>query len=144
MCRDLSLALLKKVTFAAKLLLAQTTYDNQRTLLIRARLDDRIGKLSSLISGDLSAPRVTKGQVKRGIGRLLRLGMQTQARNIFLQARRKILKARIREIRLDGDVKHYVDSLATNVFTFLKHTCDWYSASFNEPEMTSGKLQHIS
>lgn len=48
------------------------------------------------------------------------------------------MRRRVRAIRFEGDVRAYVKELALVVFTSIKHTADWYLASFRDIEMASG------
>lgn len=45
-----------------------------------------------------------------------------------------------RKIRFDGDIGTYVGELAVVYFTGIKHTADWYLASFKENEVASCEL----
>lgn len=38
----------------------------------------------------------------------------------------------------DGDVARYSNELSLVVFTMIKHTAEWYLASFKENDMASG------
>jgi len=41
-------------------------------------------------------------------------------------------------IRFEGAVEQYINDLAVVVFTGIKHTADWFLASFKENDMASG------
>ncbi|KAG6841742.1 hypothetical protein C0991_007628 [Blastosporella zonata] len=94
-------------------------------LLIKALLDS------------LSLPSVRKSTVVSLISYLLRLKAGPAARSTFLQMRTKVLKAHIRKIKFDGQVHTYVGDLAVVYFTGIKHTADWFLASFKENEVAS-------
>lgn len=59
------------------------------------------------------------------------------ARNAFLEMRAKVIHGLTRKIRFDGDIGTYVGELAVVYFTGVKHTADWYLASFKENEVAS-------
>jgi len=59
------------------------------------------------------------------------------ARNTFLEMRAKVIHGLTRKIRFDGDIGTYVGELAVVYFTGIKHTADWYLASFKENEVAS-------
>ena len=59
------------------------------------------------------------------------------ARNTFLEMRAKVIHSLTRKIRFDGDIGTYVGELAVVYFTGIKHTADWYLASFRENEVAS-------
>ncbi|KAG9124358.1 exocyst complex component exo84 [Ceratobasidium sp. 392] len=48
---------------------------------------------------------------------------------------------RVRAIRFEGDARSYIKELALVVFTSIKHTADWYLASFKDIEMASGLVR---
>jgi len=52
--------------------------------------------------------------------------------------RTKVLKTHVRKLRLDGNIGAYVGELAVVYFTGIKHTADWFLASFKENEVASG------
>lgn len=71
----------------------------------------------------------------------MRLGPDAlvRARDTFLDARAALMRKRVRAIRFEGDARSYIKELALVVFTSVKHTADWYLASFKDLEMASGE-----
>lgn len=69
--------------FLARKLLASVSHssDNQRLTLVKQNIEDRINKISNLISLDLANPVSTKKAVQANIDRLLRLGLGEQVRD---------------------------------------------------------------
>ena len=59
------------------------------------------------------------------------------ARNSFLTSRATLTRQRVRMIRFEGHVQMYISDLATVIFTGIKHTADWFLASFKENDSTS-------
>ncbi|KAF8256691.1 hypothetical protein EI94DRAFT_1763604 [Lactarius quietus] len=57
------------------------------------------------------------------------------ARTAFLAARAETARRLVRMIRFDGHIGTYINDLSTTVFTVIKHTADWFLASFKENEM---------
>jgi exocyst complex component 8 len=74
----------------------------------------------------------------RIIALLVRLHAGPAARNTFLNARAEVMRKRVRSIRFEGSIEIYVNELSVVVFTGLKHTADWFLASFKENEVASG------
>jgi hypothetical protein len=50
-----------------------------------------------------------------------------------------VTKKRVRMIRFEGAVELYINDLAIVIFTSIKHTADWFLASFKENEAASCK-----
>jgi hypothetical protein len=69
---------------------------------------------------------------------LIQLGQANAARDAFLQARGELVRKRARMIAFEGEIAHYVTELAIVIFTCIKHTAEWYLASFKENDMASG------
>jgi exocyst complex component 8 len=53
--------------------------------------------------------------------------------------RSKAIKSYVRKIRFEGHVGAYVGDLAIVCFSGIKHTADWFLASFRENEVSSGE-----
>jgi hypothetical protein len=85
----------------------------------------------------LSSPTNRKSTVVNLISLLLRLQAGAVARNTFLKARGDAITKYIRVIRCEGSIGIYVGDLAMVVFTGIKHTADWFLASFKENEVAS-------
>jgi exocyst complex component 8 len=105
-------------------------------------LGHKLTTLTSLLTASLlnslSLPTIRKSAVVFLISLLLRLNAGLAARNCFLEMRTKVLKAHVRKIRFEGHVGAYVGDLAVVYFTGIKHTADWFLASFKENEVSSG------
>jgi len=99
--------------------------------------------ISSLLES-LSHPSNRKATVVNLISLLNRLKAGAAARNTFLQMRTNVIYGLSRKIRFDGDIGTYVGELAVVYFTGIKHTADWYLASFKENEVASCELIVIS
>lgn len=98
---------------------------------------------SSLISSLLHAladESNRKTTVIELTGLLQRLRAGPAARSAFLAARSQMTRKRIRMIRFEGHIKMYISDLATVVFTGIKHTADWFLASFKENDSTSSSF----
>ncbi|KAJ6609351.1 hypothetical protein B0H10DRAFT_2225991 [Mycena sp. CBHHK59/15] len=68
---------------------------------------------------------------------VLRLGAGPAARTAFLGMRSRVMQSHVRKIRFEGHVGAYVGDLAVVYFTGIKHTADWFLASFKENEVAS-------
>lgn len=87
----------------------------------------------------LSLPSNRKTTVVFLITLLLRLNAGPAARSTFLAMRSQVLKNHMRKIKFEGHVGAYVGDLAVVYFTGIKHTADWFLASFKENEVASGR-----
>ncbi|KAH8119727.1 hypothetical protein DFH11DRAFT_1556163 [Phellopilus nigrolimitatus] len=96
----------------------------------------RASLTSSLLTA-LADPTNRKSTVVGLTGLLLRLHASPAARNSFLSSRAALTRKRVRLIRFEGHVQMYISDLATVVFTGIKHTADWFLASFKENDATS-------
>jgi exocyst complex component 8 len=47
------------------------------------------------------------------------------------------MRKHVRAIRFEGDIGMYINDLSMVVFTGIKHTADWFLASFKENEVAS-------
>jgi len=54
--------------------------------------------------------------------------------------RGRVIQGLARKIRFEGDTGTYIGELAVVYFTAIKHTADWYLASFKENEVASCKF----
>lgn len=93
--------------------------------------------ISSLIHA-LSDSTLRKTSVITLTSYLIRLGQANAARDAFLSARSELVRKRARTIGFEGEVSHYITELAVVIFTSIKHTAEWYLASFKENDMASG------
>ena len=105
--------------------------------LLAAKLTPLTASLISALLQVLSYPRNHKEAVKKLIALLIRLGADAAARTTFLSARTETARRLVRMIRFDGDIGTYISDLAITIFTVIKHTADWFLASFRENEVAS-------
>jgi hypothetical protein len=105
---------------------------------LNAKLTPLKISLTAALIHSLSALENRKTIVVKLISLLLRLGAGPAARSTLLAARSEVTKKRVRMIRFEGAVEQYINDLAVVVFTGIKHTADWFLASFKENDMASG------
>lgn len=105
---------------------------------LNAKLAPLKASLTAALIHSLSALDNRKTIVVKLISFLLRLGAGPAARSTLLAARSEVSKKRVRMIRFEGAVEQYINDLAVVVFTGIKHTADWFLASFKENDMASG------
>ena len=105
--------------------------------LLAGKLPSLTSQLISSLLASLSLPSNRKSSVVSLITLLSRLQAGSAARNTFLEMRTQVIRAHVRKIRFEGDIIVYVGELATVYFTGIKHTADWYLASFKENEVAS-------
>ena len=93
--------------------------------------------VSSLLHA-LSDSTLRKSGVVALTSHLVQLGHGNAARDTFLRARGELVRKLARMIAFEGEIAHYVTELAIVTFTCIKHTAEWYLASFKENDMASG------
>jgi exocyst complex component 8 len=108
---------------------------------LAAKLTPLTASLTSALLGSLALPTNRKSTVVNLIALLLRLNAGPPARSTFLAARTEVMRKHIRAIRFEGDIGVYINDLAVVVFTGIKHTADWFLASFKENEVASCKSE---
>ena len=105
-----------------------------------AKLTPLKASLTAALLQSLSVPSNRKSVVVSLIGLLVRLKAGAAARSTFLAARADVIKKCVRKISFEGHIGSYIGDLATVVFTGIKHTADWFLASFRENEVASSEL----
>ncbi|KAF8167544.1 hypothetical protein B0H34DRAFT_669962 [Crassisporium funariophilum] len=107
------------------------------TPLLAAKLTPLTSQLISSLLASLALPSNRKSGVVNLISLLNRLKAGAAARSTFLEMRAQVIRGHTRKIRFEGHTGTYVGELATVYFTGIKHTADWYLASFKENEVAS-------
>lgn len=107
---------------------------------LAAKLTPLTASLTSALLRSLALPTNRKSTVVNLITLLLRLNAGPAARSTFLEARTEVMRKHVRAIRFEGHIGMYINDLAMVVFTGIKHTADWFLASFKENEVASCKL----
>ncbi|CAK5264323.1 unnamed protein product [Mycena citricolor] len=105
--------------------------------LLASKLPPLTAQLTSALLGSLASPTNRKSSVVSLISLLLRLNAGPAARTAFLKMRTAVMQSHVRRIRFEGHVGAYVGDLAVVYFTGIKHTADWFLASFKENEVAS-------
>ncbi|KAH9854378.1 hypothetical protein C2E23DRAFT_753413 [Lenzites betulinus] len=108
---------------------------------LAAKLTPLKASLIAALLQSLSSPTNKKSTVVSLIGLLVRLKAGAAARSTFLAARADVIKKCVRKITFEGHIGAYIGDLATVVFTGIKHTADWFLASFNQNEMASSFVE---
>ncbi|TCD68299.1 exocyst complex component exo84 [Steccherinum ochraceum] len=98
-------------------------------------------QLTTALLQSLSIPTNRKSIVVHLITLLLRLEAGPAARNTFLTTRSDVMRKAIRAINFEGSVGMYIADLVIVVFTGIKHTADWFLASFKENEVASAFVE---
>lgn len=107
--------------------------------LLAAKLTPLTTSLVSALLQTLSYPHNHKEVVKKLISLLIRLDAGAAARSTFLAARTETARRLVRMIRFDGHIGTYISELAVTIFTVIKHTADWFLASFKENEVAGSE-----
>ncbi|KZV86381.1 hypothetical protein EXIGLDRAFT_681055 [Exidia glandulosa HHB12029] len=97
--------------------------------------------LVSALLHTLSSTTNRKSHVVLLASLLARLKSTPAAVTTFLQARGEIARKRVRSIAMEGDIVNYVCDLCVVVFCGIKHTADWFLASWKEHEVASYFVQ---
>lgn len=108
------------------------------TALLQAKLPPLTAQLTAALLQSLSQPSNRKSTVTSLISLLLRLNAGPAARMAFLNMRSQVMRSHVRRIRFEGHIGSYIGDLAFVYFTGIKHTADWFLASFQENEVASG------
>ncbi|TRM61603.1 hypothetical protein BD626DRAFT_558599 [Schizophyllum amplum] len=98
-------------------------------------------QLISALLQSLSLSSNRKSTVITLISLLLRLEAGPAARSTFLNMRTQVLRSMVRKIPFEGHVGAYVGDLAVVTFTAIKHTADWFLASFKDNEAASAFIE---
>ena len=105
--------------------------------LLAAKLNPLKASLITALLQSLAMETNRKTLVVHLITLLKRLNAGAAARNALLASRSEMLRKRVRMIRFEGQIPLYIGDLAIVVFTGIKHTADWFLASFRENEVAS-------
>ncbi|RPD64554.1 hypothetical protein L227DRAFT_571032 [Lentinus tigrinus ALCF2SS1-6] len=108
---------------------------------LAAKLTPLKASLTAALLQSLSVPSNRKSVVVHLIGLLVKLKAGAAARSTFLAARADVIKKCVRKISFEGHIGSYIGDLATVVFTGIKHTADWFLASFRENEVASSFVE---
>jgi exocyst complex component 8 len=107
--------------------------------LLATKLTPLTTSLVSALLQALSYPHNHKEVVKKLISLLIRLEAGAAARTTFLAARTETARRLVRMIRFDGHIGTYISELAISIFNVIKHTADWFLASFKENEVAGSE-----
>ncbi|KAG8947884.1 exocyst complex component exo84 [Tulasnella sp. 424] len=117
----------------------QTVAQAPASTLLPPRLQPLKASLTSDLLAAISDPSNRKQSIVKITSYLTRLGAGIAARDAFLYTRGELMRKRARMIRFEGNIALYISELALVTFTGVKHTCEWYLASFREHDMASGR-----
>ena len=101
------------------------------------KLSQLTSQLITSLLASLALPSVRKSTVVAHISLLNRLKAGAAARSTFLEMRAGVIHTLTRKIRFEGHIGTFIGELAVVYFTGIKHTADWYLASFKENEVAS-------
>ncbi|KAG7093669.1 hypothetical protein E1B28_007328 [Marasmius oreades] len=106
---------------------------------LAAKLPLLTNQLTNALLDTLSHVTNRKTVVVHLISLLLRFGAGGAARTTFLKMRSQVVQNLVRKIKFEGHIGAYVADLALVYFTSIKHTADWFLASFKENEVASSE-----
>ncbi|KAF9486401.1 hypothetical protein BDN70DRAFT_869926 [Pholiota conissans] len=104
---------------------------------LAAKLPHLTSQLITSLLASLALPSVRKSTVVTNIGLLNRLKAGAAARSTFLEMRAQVIHSLTRKIRFEGHIGTFIGELSVVYFTAIKHSADWYLASFKENEVAS-------
>ncbi|KAK7063929.1 exocyst complex component [Favolaschia claudopus] len=107
------------------------------TPLLQPKLPVLTAQLTAALLQSLSQPSNRKSTVTSLIALLLQLNAGPAARGAFLNMRSQVMRSHVRRIRFEGHIGAYIGDLAFVYFTGIKHTADWFLASFQENDVAS-------
>ncbi|KDR85544.1 hypothetical protein GALMADRAFT_234471 [Galerina marginata CBS 339.88] len=134
---DLTVAIALKEWGKAVDLVEQGQAKVSVTPLLSTKLLQLTSQLITSLLSSLALPSSRKSTVISLISLLNRLKAGAAARNTFLEMRSQVIRGLMRKIRFEGHIGTYIGELAIVYFTGIKHTADWYLASFKENEVAS-------
>jgi len=105
--------------------------------LISVKVDERAAKLASVLCRELIDKPSFVESTKSTTGRLIRLGFEDRAREVYLAARGDTLTKRQRQCVFDGDLHKYIFSISYVYFTIIKNTVLIFQASFPPSTMSA-------
>jgi hypothetical protein len=98
--------------------------------IILAKVNERAVKLAGVIGKEISLRSGAREVVKERVGWLLRLGFESAAQTVFLNARTEVVRLRQRSLGFVGGVEEYVRALAFVTFEGILQTLRIFGASF--------------
>ena len=125
----------------ARSIIQSSIGETPRLQNLRKHLDIRTKNVARLISNELTSPGATKTEIQEDIQRLLRLGLGDQARDIYLVNCTTKITHKLRQIQFNGDIVSFISTYSEVFFNLLKHTCEWFGSSFDDPSMASGFMK---
>ncbi|PPQ79863.1 LOW QUALITY PROTEIN: hypothetical protein CVT25_002919 [Psilocybe cyanescens] len=134
---DLTVAIALKEWSKAVDLVEQGQAKVAVTPLLSSKLPLLTNRLITSLLASLALHSNRKTSVVSLITLLNRLKAGAAARNTFLDMRSQVIHGLMRKIRFEGHIGTYIGELAVVYFTGIKHTADWYLASFKENEVAS-------
>ncbi|KAL0951914.1 hypothetical protein HGRIS_008569 [Hohenbuehelia grisea] len=102
-----------------------------------AKLPPLTSQLVLSLLSSLSLTSNRKSTVISLISLLHRLEAGPSARSTFFQMREQVIKGLVRKIPFTGNIVGYIGELCMVWFTAIKHSADWFLASFKENEVAS-------
>ncbi|XP_069463040.1 exocyst complex component 8 [Ambystoma mexicanum] len=105
----------------------------QRVKELRAKVEDRVRRLTEVLVFELSPDRSLRGGPKatrRAVSQLIRLGQSTKACELFLKNRATAMHTAIRQLRIEGATLLYIHKLCNVFFTGLLETAKEFEMDF--------------
>ncbi len=106
--------------------------------LLQTKLPSLTNQLTAALLASLSLASNKKSTCVMITSLLVRLKAAAAARQALLEMRTNVVTGLTSRIGFEGDISSYVGDLSVVWFTGIKHTADWYLASFKDNESTSG------
>ena len=103
----------------------------------RLAIDKRLTHLTSGLCRELANPSLRRSEGKYIIELLIKLSQVERAKQIYLQNRSSWLKAKLRQLQMQKEVRDTVLELATLYFGCIKTTHADFTAYFSDPRLLS-------
>ncbi|KAF7798512.1 hypothetical protein EIP86_009733 [Pleurotus ostreatoroseus] len=136
-CDELTIAIALRKWDEAVTLVANGEKKLDTIPALGPKLSSLKASLTAALLQSLSMPNNRKSTIVKLVTLLIQLKAGAAARSTFLASRTDVMKKRVRMITFEGDIPMYISDLSIVVFTGIKHTADWFLASFKENEVSS-------
>ncbi|CAN6634519.1 exocyst complex component Exo84p [Trichomonascus vanleenenianus] len=109
--------------------------------VMKIKIEQRSDELSDILLRDLSQNNQNRDQAMHTVNLLIRLGHGTRAKETFLEARRGLIRGRIKHVEFQGDIVGYVTQVAIIHFRLIRATVEMFNRFFNASRSSSSLVE---
>ncbi|XP_040577089.1 exocyst complex component 8 isoform X2 [Lepeophtheirus salmonis] len=106
----------------------------------KTKLDAKTKALLTVLQSELDGKKCGPKAARKAVQLLIRLGRSSQACNLFLEHRRKLLTNTIRNAKFEAPTVMYLKRLSMNFFSNIKETSSEFNKCFNESYAKTSSL----